>query len=73
MNPQENAALAKYLQMISDSFTDVHRRLGILEYLVAQNPALAAEYEAAKGAKIPITPSGLPTQLQAVLQSMNSR
>lgn len=72
MDNQTNEVLAKYLQMLCDSFTEVHRRLGILEHLVSQNPSLAAEYEAAKHAKIPTTPSGLPTQLRAVLQTMNS-
>jgi len=73
MDIHANAALAKYLEMVNSSFADIHRRLAILEHLVSQNPSLATEYEAAKRAKLPTTPSGLPMQLQGVVRSMNSR
>jgi hypothetical protein len=69
---QENPELAKYLQMVNDNFRAVHRRIAILENLVFRNPDLAAEYETAKGAKLPEFSSGLETQLAGVLQTKSS-
>jgi hypothetical protein len=72
MNTKENAAFDKYLQMVNDNFREIHRRIAILENLVSRNPALAAEYEAAKDAKLPEFSSGLQTQLGGILQTRSS-